>query len=122
MSSRRSINALPRGVALRLVTAAFCFTLCAADAGGLLIYWPSGRGETTFERVGHGLLMGGGFLIGTLFTITALISWARFCKLRSRLRNGLCLICGYDLRASPGICPECGSRTDQEATPRRANH
>jgi rubrerythrin len=28
-------------------------------------------------------------------------------KLRSR--RGLCPVCGYDLRGSPGRCPECGS-------------
>jgi hypothetical protein len=27
---------------------------------------------------------------------------------RSRLRHGLCIQCGYDLRQSPGRCPECG--------------
>jgi hypothetical protein len=32
-------------------------------------------------------------------------SWRR----RRRARRGLCLNCGYDLRSSNGLCPECGS-------------
>ena len=37
-----------------------------------------------------------------------LLLWRRQVPRRRRAR-GLCPACGYDLRASPGPCPECGA-------------
>lgn len=37
--------------------------------------------------------------------VRAYVPWRRY---RRRVREGLCLACGYDLRASEERCPECG--------------
>lgn len=41
--------------------------------------------------------------------ILPLIWLGRAARGRRRMRRGLCLRCGYDLRATEGCCPECGT-------------
>jgi hypothetical protein len=50
----------------------------------------------------------------TLFATAAAIAIASITAVRMgrqamRVREGLCVKCGYDLRASTDRCPECGS-------------
>jgi hypothetical protein len=44
-----------------------------------------------------------------LFLLLPLLELPRMTGNFRRRRRGLCLNCGYDLRASPAKCPECGT-------------
>ncbi len=56
-------------------------------------------------------------LLLAMFGIGAIWPLARLRKLNRRQRQGCCVNCGYDLRASPERCPECGRpREDLDTT------
>jgi hypothetical protein len=64
-------------------------------------YW-----ETKIYSIGETdrtLAIPGWFLI--LFFMVLPVRWLRSRKVK---RDGLCIACGYDLRATPDRCPECG--------------
>jgi hypothetical protein len=48
------------------------------------------------------------FVLGSLAALP--LAWiASFARRRRRIAANLCAECGYDLRASPSRCPECGT-------------
>jgi len=58
-------------------------------------------GETTWFEVPYWLLL-------VTFSVSPVIVLARWLR-RVYPRPGFCIKCGYDLRATPNRCPECGT-------------
>jgi hypothetical protein len=55
------------------------------------------------------------WFLTAVWLVPPLLWVARRNKIRRRRRNNLCVTCGYDLRASSGRCPECGTALRAEA-------
>ncbi|SRR5258706_2219021 len=71
------------------------------QADGVISYDP----PTAFSAIGIPCWM----LATALGLIPALMAALRICRIwRTRLQPGLCANCGYDMRATPDRCPECG--------------
>jgi hypothetical protein len=76
------------------------------------------RGTYFYDAYEHGMLalhIGQGtglgtpdWFVGLCFAAYPVLSLSRSLRRRNRLRQGCCVRCGYDLRASCGRCPECG--------------
>ena len=75
--------------------------------------WSTGTDEVMYAlEIAHVWLVGSFLLVG-LGTSPAL---TRGLRRRRRLARGGCPACGYDLRATPDRCPECGRVPEVTAT------
>lgn len=82
----------------------------ASFAGFSMVGWQysfpmgqrSGTGHGAYVEVPYWMLI---VLFGFLPALWLGISWSK----RWRFQPGLCFVCGYDLRATPERCPECGT-------------
>ena len=55
------------------------------------------------------------WLLAGLFLVLPVVWYHRRRRLRRRVRTGACPGCGYDLRATPDRCPECGRAASASA-------
>jgi hypothetical protein len=54
--------------------------------------------------------------LAALAAAPRLVLLARDSRRARRVRDGVCPSCGYDLRATPGRCPECGTAASVSTT------
>lgn len=118
-----TVQSTPMRRRLFTVLSAVAFVLCAAAA----VLWVSTL-QITFEN--PAMPDPGFYLVGSIpwlgwLSVGLLIAALGFlaaqvrntARIKRRLRDGLCIFCGYDLRMSADRCPECGTPTNSKPMP-----
>ena len=75
---------------------------------GLRIGFGVSPGQDSLIFVPHALVV-------IVSGVTASVAGLQSRRLRRRKRSDVCSVCGYDLRATPDRCPECGNEAKRYA-------
>jgi hypothetical protein len=81
-------------------------------------WWESGnmRQPGGVQSFAYDALVIPHWAIATLLSIPPCVSGYRMLRIRRRVSSGDCATCGYDLRATPDRCPECGAVPGRRAS------
>ena len=60
-----------------------------------------------------------GWFVLLVGTVPIVVAWRRVRRRQLRQQDGCCLVCGYDLRATPDRCPECGTAVSPGTSPNK---
>ena len=86
--------------------------LSTQSRGFAFVRAPDGAGPSGYPWLRHGLLAFPYWFAVLVFAALPawwLSAWHRRRRRAARRAAGQCVACGYDLRASPDRCPECGA-------------
>ena len=74
------------------------------------LYWFRWRAQSLY-RLSAGRVLGVDLelVLAAVFAIVPVLWISRRLRDTALVRHGRCLNCGYDLRATPQRCPECGT-------------
>ena len=102
--ARRSVAWVTRGNRRFYIGGAAVFLLGEGVTALHPLFLPGhGRAAVTVTVAGWVVSLAGGYIL--------FVPLVRHLARRKRQAQGLCPACGYDLRATPGRCPECGAAT-----------